>query len=225
MFKRTLLYSFSFLVPYFFVKKFFPENSELEKLESEAKKDLRGEANISINLWNRFLGLIKKDSALKSGLGSAIFVMILTEFNETIASSLIECSPPILAAPGDIRKNIFFSKKIQNILQSSDISELKELLLNQNLTNEDKLKLFMIKVKACLKDLRGKKRITFLLFLASLIFFLVGNYTPLFTLLMGTIRELLNEIPLPEYIYEYLIGLYREFNAPLPEDLMSKVKD
>ena len=101
----------------------------------------------------------------------------------------------------------------------------KELLLNQNLTNEDKVKLFTLKVKACLKELRGKKRITFILLLASLIFFIVGNYTTLFALLMAAIRELLNETPLPEYLDEYVIELYREFNAPFPEDLMSKVND
>lgn len=221
MFKRCLIYIISFLGPYFLIKKFFPE----EKLNNDAKNDLRGGGEIRITFWNRLFSSIKKDYAIKTAIGSCFIAVIFTEFNDNIASVLIKCSPSILAAPGDIRKNLFFSKKVKNILQSPDINELKELLLNQNLTNEDKLKLFMLKVKACLKNLTGGKRVAFLFCILSLIFFLVGNYTPFYTMLIASLRQLFQEIPLTDYIDEYVIELYREFNAPLPEHLMSKVKD
>jgi hypothetical protein len=51
-----------------------------------------------------------------------------------------------------------------------------------------------------------------------LIFFL-GNNTPVFAFFWANLRDLFGAPDLKEDLNDYLIDLYREYNAPLPKEL------
>jgi hypothetical protein len=215
---RILLYSLSALLPYFLIKKFFPE----KKLKS--RKDLRGGDNTNV-LIPHLINLFTKDRAVRISLTSFFITVIVNEFNESIVGGMIQSTPSILAAPNDKKKFLGLSKKIRNILGTPDIIELRELLLDKNLSPDDKLQLFKIKVLAILKTLHGKKRVYFIITIISFLIFIFGNNTPIFGLFWSSLRELFKANDFDQDIDVHLIEIYREFNAPLPEELITKVLD
>lgn len=214
--QRITLYTLSVLIPYFIVKKFFPEKSKVITKET----DLRGGDN---TLVPHVISLLVKDRAIKIAIASLFSTAMLNEFNEGILLGLIQSSPSILAAPHDKKRFFYLSKKVRRILGTPDIIELRELLLDKHLSNHDKIALLKIKIESILKHLHGRKRIYFITTLLSLLIFLLGNNTPIFTLFWASLPELFNTSEMREDIDEYLIELYQEFNAPLPQDLISKV--
>jgi hypothetical protein len=100
-------------------------------------------------------------------------------------------------------------------LQNKKLADVREILLDKTLTNSDKLEFLKIKVKAILKGLKGKKRIYFIMTLLSLLIFLFGNSTPVFTFFWINLRELFKSTDLSENLDEYMIEWYQEFNAPI----------
>jgi hypothetical protein len=51
--------------------------------------------------------------------------------------------------------------------------------------------------------------------------FLLGNNNPIFLCFLGNLKELFEEVNLSEYVTEQILELYREYNAPLPENLVN----
>jgi hypothetical protein len=58
--------------------------------------------------------------------------------------------------------------------------------------------------------------------LALLTFFL-GNGTPAFTYFMSGLREFLGGKDDQDTMRDYIVDIYREYNAPLPEELIIKI--
>jgi hypothetical protein len=208
--KHILLYTFVGVGSYLFTKKFFPE-------KPKSGLDVRG-SNPTASTG--ILALILKDRATKIAIISVFGTIIGNELHQEIISILLKSSPAILAAPGD---KIRLNSKVRRILQNTDLADATEILLDNTLTNSDKLEFLKIKVKAILKGLKGKKRIYFIMTLLSLLIFLFGNSTPAFTFFWANLRELFGATDLSEDLDQYIIEWYKEFNAPIPEELITKV--
>jgi hypothetical protein len=101
--------------------------------------------------------------------------------------------------------------------------DIREILLERNISNKEKLELLRIKIVYSLKHLKGKKRIVFITTTISLLTFFLGNATPVFALFMGSLRELLGGTDDEETLRDCLIALYMEYNAPLPEELINQI--
>lgn len=111
MVNRILKYTLSGLIPYFIIRKFFPEKSKV--IDEEEKKNLRVRGGDSVVVLH-WLKLLMKDRAIRAAVAGIFSTAILTEFNDAILEGLIQSSPSILAAPGD-KKKLFLSKKVRNI--------------------------------------------------------------------------------------------------------------
>jgi hypothetical protein len=189
VFERCLLYTFVGLSTYFFVKRFFPEKS---KYDSEYNLNVKGG---DLNPPTGILRLILKDRAIKSSIIAIFATMIGTELQDELVSRLLKSSPAILAAR---EKELQLNPKVLRILESTELTEMKELLLEKTLTKTDKLKLLKIKIKFILKGLKGKKRTYFIMTLLSLLTFLFRNDTPAFVFFWANLRELLAATNLSE---------------------------
>jgi hypothetical protein len=144
---------------------------------------------------------------------------IWQDTTENVASKIIKYAPAILSAPGQkfqkLREKLF-----QMDLDPTQYRpDLQALLLDKTLTVEEKLEILRIKVEYALKHLSGKRKFQFLATLLTLILFFMGSGTPGFAAFAGYLRELLGSTDNKNTIGEYLIDIYREYNAPLPQEL------
>jgi len=144
---------------------------------------------------------------------------IWQDTTENVASRIIKYAPAILSAPGNklqkLRETLFHT----NLDRTQYTPELQAILLDKTLTVEEKLEILRIKVKYALKHLSGKRKFQFLATLLALILFFIGGGTGAFTAFVAYIRELLGSKDNENQIGEYLIDIYREYNAPLPQEL------
>ena len=74
-----------------------------------------------------------------------------------------------------------------------------------------------------MKNLKGRRRAVFIATTIALLTFLLGNGTPAFTYFMTGLREVLDGKDDEDSIKDYIIDLYREYNAPLPEELVTMI--
>jgi len=213
--RKFLLYSFVGIASYLMMQKFFPE-------KPKPVLDLRG-GDPFASARARTLKYLLKDRSFRAAIVATFATVIGTEFHQQIIDALIKCSPTIIACPKDKIRLTSKVRKILRATQYTQFEEIKEILLNDAITTSDKLELLIIKVKAVLRNLRGIKRNYFILTLLSLLIFLYGNNTVAFTTFWSSLRELFGATPLSDDVDEYLIDLYREYNAPLPEDLVRNI--
>lgn len=103
--------------------------------------------------------------------------------------------------------------------------DIKEILFNNELTNNDKVELLKIKIESVLKNLKGSKRKQFILFVIATILFSVGGNFTLFAWFMERLRALIGTNDDVDTVQEYVIESYREFNAPLPRELVEILPD
>ena len=101
--------------------------------------------------------------------------------------------------------------------------DIKEILLEKNFSNKEKLELIKIKVQYALKTLKGRRKAIFIMTTLALLTFFLGNGTPALTYFMAGLREVLGGKDDQDTIKDYLIDIYREYNAPLPEELITKI--
>ena len=102
--------------------------------------------------------------------------------------------------------------------------DIKQILFDSKLTNEDKVQLLKIKIESVLKNLKGSKRKQFILCVIAAILFSVGGNFALFAWFMERLRALIGKSD-TDTIREYIIECYREYNAPLPEELADVLPD
>lgn len=97
------------------------------------------------------------------------------ELTEQMVIALLNSSPSLMIALG--HKLIRFSRQVQKILESPGTKGIKELLLNKNMSNEDKVELIRIKIISTLRTLKGSKCKYFILAVISLLIFFFSNKT------------------------------------------------
>jgi len=131
-------------------------------------------------------------------------------------------SNAILVAP--VHKVGRIVKKLKGI--SPDHAEdIKEILIDKDLTLEEKIEFLKLKIDYVLKNLKGKKRKKFILLLIIILTFFYGNNILAFTWLCEPILEFIGREDNAETIKQYIISIYYEYNTPLPEELLVKISD
>jgi hypothetical protein len=123
----------------------------------------------------------------------------------------------ILSTPG--KRFVHLYKRI-NAIDPQHSIDVKEILLENQLDNRDKVELLKIKLQSVLKNLKGKKRKQFILFVIATILFSVNGNFVLFAWFMERLRELIGTHDDADTILECVIECYRDYNAPIPQELM-----
>ena len=188
---------------------------ELDKLSESSKDGLgnRGGAN-PVVLW--FVKVIVQDFAIKTAIAGAVGASIWSETADNAAAQLAKYGSAILSAPG--KRFVRLYDRIKGINPQHSI-EIREILFDSELTNKDKVELLKIKIDSTLKNLKGSKRKQFILFVIATILFSVGGNFTLFAWFMERLRALIGTGDDADTIREYVIECYREYNAPLPQEL------
>ena len=128
----------------------------------------------------------------------------------------------MLSAPGKTFVRLY--NRIKGI-DSQYSMDVREILFDNKLTNKEKVKLLKIKIESALNNLKGSKRKQFILFVIATILFSVGGNFALFAWFMERLRALIGTNDDVDTIREYVIESYREFNAPLPRELVEILPD
>ena len=222
-------------IPYLLAKKIEIAFRERRKIKSAPGSKVPKMKNLPQNMVDSlqtrggshlimawFVKLFVDDFAIKVAIVGGFGASIWSQTADNAAAQLAKYGSAILAAPG--RK---FSKLYQRIkgVDPQHSVDIKEILFDRDLTNHDKLELLKIKIETVLKKLRHSKRKQkqFILFvIATLVFSLWGN-AALLTWFMERLRALIGHNDDVDSIREYLIEIYKEFNAPLPRELVEQL--
>ena len=166
------------------------------------------------------VGFLMKDFAFRAALTGLVGSTIWSDTADTAVKQVLKYASLIAATPGSKFKNIL--KKLQRINNDHTL-DIKEILLEKDISNKEKLELIILKVRYALKNLKGRRRAVFIATTIALLTFLLGNGTPTFTYFMTGLREVLDGKDDEDSIKDYIIDLYREYNAPLPEELVTMI--
>jgi hypothetical protein len=197
---------------------------ELPELDtvSESSKDAlgnRGGAN-PVVLW--FVKVVMEDFAIKTAIAGSVGATIWIETADNAAAQLAKYGSAILSAPG--KRFVRLYHRIKGIDPQHSMA-IKEILFNNELTNKDKVELLKIKIESVLKNLKGSKRKQFISFVIVMILFSVGGNFVLFAWFMERLRALIGTGDDADTVGEYVIECYREYNAPLPQELAEGLPD
>jgi hypothetical protein len=194
-----------------------PDNLVVDT-DKKAELKIRG-GSLSLATMG-IVAFLMKDFAFRTALSGLIGSTIWSDTADTAVEQILKYSSAILATPGFKFTNI--SKKLLSI-KSDHTLDIKEILLEKNISNKEKLELIILKVQYALKNLKGRKRAVFIATVLALLAFFLGNGTPAFTYFMAGLREVLGGKDDEDSIRDYIIDLYREYNAPLPEELVTMI--
>ena len=191
--------------------------SELNTVSEAAKDSLgtRGGAN-PVVLW--LVKVVISDFEIKVAIAGAVGASIQSETVDNVAAQLAKSGSTLLATPG--KKVLRLSNKIKGI-DSQHSLDIKEILLDRELTNQDKLDLLKIKIESALKNLKDPKTICTLCNSSNIIQ-RWGNFA-LFAWFIERLRALIGTNDDVDTLQKYLIESYREYNAPLPQKLVEKL--
>lgn len=202
--------------------KNYDKKIKIDKLSDQTQDvvNRRGGFADPILLW--ILKILMTDFAIKTAIAGAVGASIWSETADNAAAQLAKYGKFILAAPG--QKFTRLLKKIKNV-DPTYSADIREILFDKELTNEHKLELLKIKIENVLKNLNGSKRKQFVFFVIAMLAFSVGGNFPLFAWFMERLRALIDTGDDVDSIKEYIIDVYREYNAPLPRDLVEDLPE
>lgn len=191
-------------------------------IDDSTGKALNRKGGVIDPITTSIIKLIMVDFGIKVAIGGAFASSIWSESADKVAEHIARYSTAILATPGCKIGRIVQRLKSINPDHTEDI---KEILLDKNLTLEERIEFLKLKIDYALKNLKGKKRKQFILFLIAILTFFYGNNIVGFTWLWERIRSFIGREDDAEAVKEYIISIYREYNAPLPEELLVKISD
>jgi hypothetical protein len=230
--QKYILRYFVFVgMPYFLArkieKKYFKrtKHSEVEKkseiLIVDNKEIINPNGGEILTISAHLLALITKDFAFKTAFITLVSSTIWADSADTSVKQILKYSSSIIAAPGFKFKSIV--NKLRGINPDYSL-DIKEILLEKNISNSDKLELIKIKIRYALVNMSRSQKITFFLTIIATVMFVCGNHTPAFTFFIGGIRDLIGKEDDEDTITTYLVEIYKEYHAPLPKELVTQIK-
>jgi hypothetical protein len=221
MLKYLLRYLIFVGVPYAIAKKiekrYLRSKSNPEDKPDHPPTDLRGG---EIFTATGIIALLMKDFAFKAAITGLVGSSIWYDTADNAVEQILRYASAISAAPG--HKFIKIIKRFRNI-DNNHALDIKEILLEKGISNKEKCELIKFKAQYALKNLRGEKRATFIATTIALLVFFLGNRTSAFAYFMASLREMLGGEDDQSSLKNYIIDIYREYNAPLPEELITQI--
>lgn len=205
--------------------KKFPDVANISE-SSKNGLDNRGGAANPVLFW--ICKIIVSDFAAKTAIAGAIGATIWGSTADEAAGALAKYGAAILNAPGNKFRKLF--NKLKGIEHHE--RDIREIILDKSLTVSDKLELLQIKVEQAIRELKGPRRVRFILFVISTLLFLFGGGALFeagnlvtFSALLERLRAFLGVESTEEDLKNALIEVYREYNAPLPEEIKQVIQN
>lgn len=223
MLKHLVKYLLFVGIPYAIAKKIEKrylrsKNNPHNKPDSSAVDFRGGEILTATSI----VALLMKDLAFKVALTGLVGSSIWSDTADTAVEQVLKYAGAIAAAPGN--KFIKILKRFRG-MNGDHTLDIKEILLEKNISNSEKYELIKVKVQYALKNLKGKKRVIFTTTTIALLVFFLGNGTPAFSYFMAGLREMLGAENDQDSLKGYVIDIYKEYNAPLPKELITQIAD
>jgi hypothetical protein len=219
-FKYILRYLIFVGIPYVLAKKierrYFKSNRNSGDKFGGPELNFRGGDFLTAGV----IAFLTKDFAYRVAIAGLAGSTIWYDTADNAVEQVFRYTSAIIAAPG--HKFIRIIKRFRNI-DTNHALDIREILLEKNISNKEKCELIKLKVQYALKNLEGKKRMTFITATIALLVFFLGNGTPAFAYFMASLRELLGGGHDQETLKNYIIDIYSEYNAPLPEELITQI--
>jgi hypothetical protein len=208
-------------IPYAIAKKiekrYLRSKNNPDNKSDSSSLDVRGG---EIFTTTAIIALLMKDFAFRAAITGLVGSSIWCDSADNAVEQVIKYAGAIAAAPG--HKFIKIVKRFRAIDNNYTL-DIKEILLEKNISNKEKCELIKLKVQYGLKNLKGKKKATFITTIIALLVFFLGNETAAFSYFMAGLREMLGGNDDQDSLKGYIIDIYREYNAPLPEELITQI--
>ena len=162
MTKYLLRYLIFVGIPYIIARKI--EKVYLESLKDAEPDNLILDTDGKYELKTRggelatigIVAVLMKDLAFRVALTGVISSTIWSDTADMTVKQLLKYSSLIAATPGSQFKNIL--KKLQRINNNDHSLDIKEILLDKDISDKEKLELLRIKIRYSLRNLKGKRR-------------------------------------------------------------------
>lgn len=211
---------------YLLVNKFFPEPKKIEvgNLEKNPIKNLRGGDSLSrMRLVKHITQKLLKDRSLKLALISVFVTAGIQHFQAEIEALLVSEVMQVLSENGLVEDGQL--KIVCDIVQEHDLAEhtksLRELIVAQNLTNEQKVSLLKIKLDFIINgECSGRRRFFVMMILGTLLAVTLSGIGGL-TLILEALYQLFREGKITGALYKQIIkALTKKFGAVPAEYLV-----
>lgn len=187
---------------------------------SEKPLSIRGGIINPITAW--FYAAVFQDFAIKVAIVSAVNASIWGDSADMAVQRITKYAGAVTAVPGNkLRRVVQKLRKVDPTLPKS----IQEIILDKELTNSEKAEMLRIQIEYSLKNIKGKKRIKFLLFILAVLIFFFGKSFPLVAWVMKQLQELVGDNGDVDEMKDYLIELYQDYNAPLPKKLVETISE
>jgi len=193
-----------------------PDNNPDNKPDNLALGSRGGEIFTAASIT----ALLTKDFAARVGVAGLFGSTVWCGTADNAIEQILRYSSAIAAAPG--HKFVKVIKRFRSIDDKYALA-IKEILLAKDMSNEEKYELIKLKVQYTLKNIRGKKRVAVISATVALLVFFLGNGTPAFAYFMGNLREIMGGENDQDSLKSYIIDIYKEYNAPLPKELITQI--
>jgi hypothetical protein len=188
---------------YTLINKLFPEKIS----NKNSKKDVRGGDMVRYHTVKEIVNKIMRDRALKIALISVFTTAGIQYFNQEIQTLLVgDMVNQICAKEGDKQLKI-----VCDIIKDHELDlhtkSMKELIVANNLSRNDKINLLKIKLDFIISsECGGKKRFFILSIISALITVCVSGVGGL-TLFLEALYRLFQEGKISEALYEQILKI------------------
>jgi len=215
------------LVVYVTVNRFFPEkvDTKIELLEPDPVQGLRGGDSLTrMRLIQAITKQILKERALKIALVSVFAAAGIQHFQAEIESLLIADIFKRLSESGaavDIDGQL---KVVYDIVQEHDLTQhaksIRQLLVSQTLTREQKISLLKIKLDWIINgECSGRKRFFIMLILGALLAITFSGIGGL-ALILEALYQLFKEGKISEALYKQILQALRKKFGAVPAEFL-----
>jgi hypothetical protein len=199
---------------YLIVSKLFPQNTA----DINSQKDLRGGEVIKHEFINKLIDRILNDNALKIGIISVFFTVGYQQFQEEILKLLSdEVFQQVCGQATDGRLKI-----VCDVIKEHDLNlhtkSIKELIINNHLSSEDKINLLKIKLDVIINgEFGGKRRFLLVVVLAAIVTFCVSGVAGL-GLFLEALYRLFQEGRISKGLYNQILAIVQKKWRKVPID-------
>ena len=210
---KLLLPSLVGVSVYLLINKLFPE--EMQSFDKDPMKSVRGGGN-QTKLFTRLLLALTKDRALQIALLASFSTAGITFFYDEIITLLTD----------DVFNSICIKDREGNLQIVCDMVEeyelkthttnLKEIIVAKNLTNEHKIELLKIKLDFIINgEYTGKRRFLLVTLLGIILTFTISGVGGL-ALILEALYRLFQEGRISRAIYAQIVKLLSKRLTPIP---------
>ena len=201
------------LIAYYFMERVFPQ----KKPEPFSPEDLRGGDTVKLSLFKRILNGLMSNRSFKVSLITLFAVYGGQQFGDEIIKLLASNKFDVFCS-----ENVSGSlEKVCTIIKENELNlhteSVRKLIIDQNISSEDKINLLKIKLDYILSSESGNKRTFLILCILGLFISMFSGIAGLCTFLSALLR-LFQDGKLSKALYKKIVSYYSRRGLDVPAE-------